>query len=270
MKRAWTIFRREIKELRKNRTFFQTMATMPLLLILFPMGVIIAFNVLLQNVYTSGDLTAVGGSECQAVSTSIGAVGGCTQTDLLTSMLAVCFSFFLPVPAVLPMMIAANSVVIEKERKSLEPLLVTPVTTFDLLLGKGLSALIPSVLIIWSSFALLLVLVVGVLKQQALDELQLPLWVGLILLWTPLMSGISTLVGVAISSRARDARAAQQLGGLIVLPEVLLVLGIGLKVIVVTPLLLVAGIIVGVAVNVGLFWLAIRIFERENILTRWR
>lgn len=270
MRRVWTIFRREIKELRKNRTIFQTMATMPFLLILFPMGVIVFFNIMLQNVFTSGNLQAAGSAECQAVSTSVGAVGGCTQTDLLTSMLSICFSFFLPVPAVLPMMIAANSVVIEKERKSLEPLLVTPVTTLDLLLGKGLSALIPAVLMIWGSFALLLVLVEGVLKPDAVNQLELPLWVGLILFWTPLMAGISTLVGVAISSRVRDARAAQQLGGLIVLPEVLLVLGIGLKVIVVTPLLLLAGIIIGVAANAVLLWLAIRIFERENILTRWR
>jgi len=266
MPRSWVIFRREFKELRKNRTIFQTMAIMPILLVLLPMGVIIFFNVMLHSVYTSGSIGTAESSECLNVAT----VGGCTQEDILASLLKICFSFFLPIPAVLPMLIAASSVVIEKERHSLEPLLVTPVKTLDLLLGKGLSALLPAVLITWLAFGALLIIVRGVLTPAAFDQLELPLWLSLILLWTPLMAGISTLVGVAISSRVRDARAAQQLGSLVVLPEVLLVLAIGVKLITITPLLLAGGVIIGIALNAGLLWLALRIFQRETILTRWR
>lgn len=266
MRRIWIIFRRELKELRKNRTIFQTMAVMPVLLVLFPMAAIFFFNFMVQGVFSSGAIGVGADAECL----KIGAVGGCTQADILPSLLKICFSFFLPVPAVLPMMIAAYSVVIEKERRSLEPLLVTPVSTLDLLLGKSLSALIPAVLINWLAFAALLLLIRGILQPAALNQLELPLWGGLILLWTPLMAGISTLVGVAISSRARDARAAQQLGSLVVLPEVLLVLGMAVNIIQISWQLLIAGLVIGIVANIALVYLALNVFERENILTRWR
>jgi ABC-2 type transport system permease protein len=185
-------------------------------------------------------------------------------------MLRICFSFFIPVPAILPILIATYSVVIEKERHSLEPLLVTPVSTIDLLLGKALSALIPSVLLCWVSFGLLLILVQGTLKPAAVAALDLPFWISLILLWTPLMAGASTLLGVAISSRSRDARAAQQLGGLVVLPVVLLVLAFAMKLLEFTLVVLVSGVIIGVIANALLLYLALKIFQRETILTRWR
>ena len=47
-------------------------------------------------------------------------------------------SFFLMMPLIIPMSIAAQSIVGEKQYKSLEPLLATPIKTGELLFAKAL------------------------------------------------------------------------------------------------------------------------------------
>jgi hypothetical protein len=93
---------------------------------------------------------------------------------------------------------------------------------------------------------------------------------ALILLVGPLASLAALQLAVCVSSRVSDARTAQQVGALVVLPVVGLFLGqlvgglsLTLPVLVTIALLLVAA-------NAGLLWAAVRIFDRESILTRWR
>lgn len=45
--------------------------------------------------------------------------------------------------------IATFSIVEEKQTKTLEPLLATPVQTWELLIGKALSGAIPAVIMSW-------------------------------------------------------------------------------------------------------------------------
>ena len=52
------------------------------------------------------------------------------------------------------MSVAAYSVIGEKQGRSLEPLLVTPITTFELLAAKVLAALLPAVALTFFCFAL--------------------------------------------------------------------------------------------------------------------
>src|ERR1039457_70506 len=51
--------------------------------------------------------------------------------------------------------ICAGGIVIEKITRSLEPLLATPVTTAELLIGKVLAAVIPALLELWLCYAIL-------------------------------------------------------------------------------------------------------------------
>jgi len=57
---------------------------------------------------------------------------------------------------IIPVNIAAYSVVGEKTTRSLEPLLATPITTAELLIGKNMAAAIPAVLATWAGFLLYL------------------------------------------------------------------------------------------------------------------
>ena len=75
---------------------------------------------------------------------------------------------------------------------------------------------------------------------------------------------------MCVSSRVNDARSAQQIGALVILPwsacsSGQLVGGLSL-----TPPVLATIALLLVAANAGLLWVAVRIFDRESILTRWR
>jgi len=81
---------------------------------------------------------------------------------------------------------------------------------------------------------------------------------------------LSVEVNVLISSRVSDVRAAQQLGGMVVLPIIIVML---LASTVQTMPLLTLSLVVSAALaiaDVALFYLSKATFQREEILTRWR
>src|SRR5205823_3949421 len=61
---------------------------------------------------------------------------------------------FLVLPIFLPILLAAQSIGGERERRTLEPLLATPVSTLSIILGKSIAALVPAMLITWVAAAL--------------------------------------------------------------------------------------------------------------------
>ena len=184
------------------------------------------------------------------------------------------FQYFLVMlvlgPVTSAMSVAAFSVVGEKQARTLEPLLVTPITTFELLGAKVLGALLPALALSVASLALYL----GVIGVVARDGVLLALFsfrtFGVIFLLGPLAGMVALLLAICVSSRVNDARTAQQLGVFVILPIPALLIGqlLGLVrltmpvILAITALLLVA--------NAALMWFAIRLFDRETILTRWK
>jgi ABC-2 type transport system permease protein len=86
----------------------------------------------------------------------------------------------------------------------------------------------------------------------------------------PMASLTALTLAVCVSSRVNDARSAQQLAVLVVLPITgLLVAQIAAGFVVTMPIIL---LITGVMalVNVGLVRLGVSLFDRETILTRWK
>jgi ABC-2 type transport system permease protein len=263
MTRTLTIFGRELRELRLNKTFFQTMALFPILMIGLPVMAILLFSAAVNGAISNESLT-------DGVVNQSSAISGNSTADILASVVAICFSFFLPVPMVLPMTIASHSVVGEKEKKSLEPLLVTPVKTNELLIGKALSAVVPTVALCWGSFLGLVIVMQIILLPAVVRVINWPVWSVTVFTWTPLLAIMTALVGVVLSSKAKDARAAQQTGSLMVLPLLIIILGLAFGYIQINWGWCLAGIIIGLVLDVLLYRFALRTFERENILTRWK
>jgi ABC-2 type transport system permease protein len=271
MNRMLLIFRRELKELRRNRTFFQTMAVFPVIMVLLPFTVVLFFgsSITQFSIENTSSIT----KECEF----LGGFAACDSAGVIANLVSIAFCFFLPVPTVLPMTIAAYSVVGERERKSLEPLLATPVRTPELLLGKSLSAIVPTTLLVWASFLTLIFLLRFFLPDAVFgsiavrtDRVDIGLWLAVIAVWTPLLAFVTTMTGVAISARARDARAAQQYGSLLALPVVGIVLGIALGFFNMTWLLMLGGAFALVVLAFGVYRIAAAMFRRETILTQWK
>lgn len=180
-------------------------------------------------------------------------------------------AFFLFMPVLLSSMGAAMSIAAEKQQRTLEPILATPVEDREFLLAKLLAAAVPGTLVTWGAGILyaLGTVVVSVVRLGYPVFPGLPFAVALLLL-VPFAGGIAALIGMRASMRAADVQAAAQMAGLWVIPAALVLIGLlGRPAMRSVPLALVALVLFGF-----LFWWlfvgTLKRFDREEILVRWR
>ena len=178
--------------------------------------------------------------------------------------------FFLLTPTTGAMSLAAHAIVGEKQARTLEPLLATPITTTELLIAKVLGSLIPTLTISAGG----VVLYLGILSLAAEPGVMAAMFgarTGILLgVVGPMIALVSLQAALAISSRVNDARTAQQFGVLIVLPLMGVVLAqfSGAIWLSASALALIGLGLFGVWVLLTL--VSVALFEREAILTRWR
>jgi ABC-2 type transport system permease protein len=177
--------------------------------------------------------------------------------------------YFLLLPAIIPLAIAVYSIVGEKEQTTLEPLLATPISDLELFLGKALASVIPALVVNWISFGAFLGLTRLFVGSVPLQTLTAP-WIGSIFGLSPLLALFSVLVTMLVSSRASDARAAYQFSSFAILPGVIpLIVYSSRKTLVNLALVGLEGAVLIISCAVLLYF-AIRVFSREQILTRWK
>ena len=80
---------------------------------------------------------------------------------------------------------------------------------------------------------------------------------------------MSVEANIIVSARVNDIRAAQQLGGLVVLPIVALIFVVLEASQLSIVLAILASVVLAVA-DVALFFLSKATFQREEILTKWK
>lgn len=174
------------------------------------------------------------------------------------------------IPVTIPTVTASYSFVGEKVNRSLEPLLATPITDLELLVGKSGSIFLMSMGATWAAFAVAIGMV-DMLTYPVLGYNPLPTdyWMVGMLLLAPAMCILSILTNVIISSRVNDVRVSQQIGGVLVLPLLIFffsslagVLSTGVGPLIIFSL----GIF---AADAGILWLSLRVFRREQILVNW-
>jgi ABC-type Na+ efflux pump permease subunit len=168
--------------------------------------------------------------------------------------------------------IASYTIVGEKVEKSLEPLLATPTTDSEILLGKGISAFLPPLAAVLGGSALFMLLM-DLTTKDKLGYYYFPDWNSaiVILLLLPLALLMSVQVNVIVSSRVADVRTGQQLGALAVIPFMGVYLAGELNLINLgeaSNLLIIAAALL--VVDVLLFFVSRATFRREEILTRWK
>ncbi len=239
---VWTIARKDLRLFRRKKSIFYTAIILPLIISIVLPGVI-------------GYLVS------KASTSTIVLVG------LLDS-----FSFlFVIIAAIIPAAISAYSIVGEKVEKSLEPLLATPATDDEILLGKSLASFIPAILAVFLGATIFMILTDAVTYGK-LGYLYYPNWTEalVLLVVTPLSALFSVEVNVLVSARVNDVRTATQLGSLVVLPLFAIYLLSEIRLISVdtNSLLIISAILL--VVDVVLFYLSRATFRREEILTKWK
>jgi ABC-2 type transport system permease protein len=134
--------------------------------------------------------------------------------------------FFLIIPLMVSVIIAAHSVAGEKEKRSLETLLYAPISNQEFVLGKLLYAFIPAVALSLCSF-ILHFLTANSLYFAMPGELVVrsPAWIPTLLLIDPAASLLGLGAAFLVSLKSKTYIEAQQVGVLVVLPCILLVGG---------------------------------------------
>ena len=256
------ILRKEWAEVFKNKMVIFTIIFLPLLFSALPLIMLGATgNTGVDEI--SSELPPQFSQMCPE-----GLTGGeCFQVYLASQFMLL----FMMIPLIIPVNIAAYSIVGEKTTRSLEPLLATPVTTAELLVGKNLASVIPAIVGTWLGF---LVFAVGaaimVNNPIVISALLEPTWLLAIFLIGPLLAVLSVNFSLMVSSRVNDPRVAEQVSAVIIVPVLGLFFGqiSGLFLINRNIILIMA--VVLFAIDAGVLFLAVRLFQRETILTRWK
>ncbi len=241
--KAWIVAVRDIKIFSRKRYVWYT-------LVLFPVLISVLFPVVIQ--YAS-DRT------------------GAALIPRIP-MLLDAFSIFLIIGAAfVPVSIATYTIVGEKVEKSLEPLLATPLTDGEILLGKTLSAFIPT-LIAMSIGGIVYMAGMNIVTYPMLDYYYFPNWniAAILLILMPAAIVMSVEFSVIVSSRVNDVRSAMNLGIVMFFPFLAIYIASEIGLITLdsyTYLLIAGGIFV---VDVALFFLSTKLFKREEILTKWK
>jgi ABC-2 type transport system permease protein len=174
--------------------------------------------------------------------------------------------YLLGIPALVPSTLAAYAVVGERQQGTLEPVLSTPIRREELLLGKALAVLVPSVAISYAVFAAFIALVLLFAHSGVAPALIRAPDVLAQVIFTPLLTTWSIWIGIAISTRASEVRVAQQLGALASLPTIAVTTLIAVNAIQATPGLA-FGLGAALLVADRLGWrLVSAMFDRERLI----
>jgi ABC-type transport system involved in multi-copper enzyme maturation permease subunit len=235
LQRVAAVVRKEVREFRRNRFVITTMAVMPFVFLITPM-------ITLFRIPDSAQGTAVRA-----------AVGVMSLLMLI-------------VPIVIPPVIAAYSVVGERDQGTLEPVLTTPVRASELLLGKAVAAFLPSVGIAYAIyFIAALSIRFGAAHVVSAVVWHAPQMLAQIL-FTPLLALWAIWVGIGISTRAGDVRVAQQLATLAGLPLLGFTSLISFQLITPSVPLAIGLALALLAADIAAWRLVSRLFDRERLI----
>ena len=236
--RVVAVLRKELREYRRNKFVVGTMIVLPVIFLIIPIG-----NVLAIQPSMSPDAIRA-------------TVGGVTLT-----------LFF--VPLILPATLSAYSVIGERDQGTLEPVLTTPVTREELLLGKALAILVPTVAVSYVLYVVFLFVVRAAATPAVVDLIWQAGQAGGVVLFAPLLATFAVWVGIAWSTRSSDVRVAQQLSVLATLPMLGVIALFSFRIIEPTLAIAGVGVIALGAIDVVGWLLVSAMFDRERLLTRY-
>ena len=246
--KSWIVTSKDLSVFRKNRYILYSLVTLPIVV-----GVVLPLIFIYALESQASSLTRV---QFISAANSVAKIGSI---------------YFVLIPVILPAIMGSYSIVGEKIEKSLEPLLATPTTDGELLLGKSLATFLPTLGVTYIGTAIF-VTIMDIWSYIKLGFFLLPntdfaLILGLL---APLACILSVEANVIISSKVNDIRAAQQLGTYVVIPLILLlVFATQLTIFPILLLVLTVSTVIAV-VDIALFYLAKATFQREEILTKWK
>jgi ABC-type transport system involved in multi-copper enzyme maturation permease subunit len=267
---AMLVFRKDWREIRRNWQILGPIIGVPLLIALvFPVIIIaVPYALSIPGTNFNNPISLITNLPADIKNQLHEMNADAIQTMVYVFVEFFFAPFFLIIPIMAASVLSADSFAGEKDRKTIEALLATPLTDGELLLGKILVSFIPAMLVTLLSFAV---------YCTAVDIGTYGMFNGMILLpnfnWLLMIFGVTPAVALAgigftviVSLRVKGFREAQQLSALLVLPIFGLILAQVGGTIVFGMTMLVALIIGFAALDIVIFYFGIKIFSREDVL----
>ena len=178
--------------------------------------------------------------------------------------------FFLIIPLMASSVIASDSFAGEKERKTIEALLATPISDSELFFGKMLVSFVPSMIVTILSFVVYTIL---------FDVLSFSIFNGMLLLpnldWLLMIFGLAPTVAlssigltVIISSKVKGFREAQQISVVLLLPILALVFGQAAGAVIFGATMITILTAIFAVIDFAVFRIGVTTFKREEILAQ--
>ncbi|MCL2287610.1 MAG: ABC transporter permease [Candidatus Bathyarchaeota archaeon] len=267
---AWLIFKKDWLEIKRNWQVLLPIIIMPLI-----------FSVALPSIIgVIGNMPVTDTSNNQDFNELIPNLPPDVQNTLsgmppnLSMMYIMLVYLFAPMLLIIPVMVSSvigsDSFAGENERKTIEALLATPISDGELLLGKILVCFIPAMIVTLVAYSVYIIIV---------DAITFSMFGGILLLpnisWLIMMFGVTPMIAlcgigltVMVSSKVKGFKEAQQISIILILPVLGLIFAQMMGIILLGPLMLIALIGILAVVDIAIYYLSVKIFQREEILAK--
>jgi len=177
---------------------------------------------------------------------------------------------FLVVPIMASSIIASDSFAGEKERKTMEALLATPLSDGEMLLGKMLVSFVPAVAVTIAAFGVYSAIIDNYTVELFSGRFLFPnnTWLILIFILAPAIAFADIALTVLISTRAKGVKEAQQISALLLVPLIGVVIGQVSGAMLLDPSSVIVMATALIAVDVVMFLASIKTFGRDRMLSR--
>ena len=266
---AFLVFWKDWTEVRRNWQVVLPIIILPLVFAVFMPAVLFLATGSVGGSTSTGEFDALIGNLPLSVQADL---AGMTATQVMIYVMVLYFfaPFFLIIPIMASSVIASDSFAGEKERKTIEGLLATPLTDSELILGKILVSFVPSVIVTIIAFAAYSTSVDVLGYSLFGSRLLLPNinWLMLVFGLAPIVSLMAIGLTVIVSARVRGFREAQQISALLILPVLVLLFAQAAGLIIFGPMVILLLMIIFAAIDVVVLKVSLSLFKRDEIISR--
>ena len=262
------IMRKDLKQVFQNTMVWVPFIIVPLvLMVLLPLGLVMLPTISIDELKPD-DLAGLFNAMTADLRARMASLS-LAQSWVVLSANYMFMPMFLITPLMISGIIAADGIAGEKERKTLEGLLYTPLSDNELFITKVLTALVPALVVEIVGFIIYAFTVnlggYHIMHRMFFPE---PSWWPLVFFVGPGVSLVGLGATVLVSSKAKTFMSAQQASGLLVLPLLFLMIGQFAGLFFLTPATVwVVGLIFW-AFGALVIWVGAKTFTRGELIAR--
>lgn len=266
--RIWAMIRKDVIEFSKSKYVMSAIIGIPLLFaILFPFISLLPIANIDSSEFETGEYGQFIDNLFSKAIDNWDDLGAQAQT-----LVMIAYSMFIMVlmlPIIIPAVTASETVVGEKERKTMEAVLASPMSESEIVMGKIISSFLPSIFGTIVA-AIGYIVITDIIIYPHIGQLLFPDLISMVLvfIFSPMVSIISVELMIMISTRVTSVRDAYQLGSLIVLPLIMLVVAEMFGLLFQSTITMIAGIAILAVLIFVLFKITSNIFDRERALVK--